>query len=251
MNMSKLDIIGFYFRNSRYLSKLKVLLFPLISRLWPSKHLTMLLSYGIRIVYRVRDIGTIYKIFDVGIYNHINDDKRVANGVILDIGAHIGASAIFFAKKFPNSKVYAFEPFSENSELLKRNIEMNGCRNVLPLQEAVLDKNGYCNLNIIGTASHSIVRSENGNVVKIKTCTLEKFENKIDLIKMNVEGVEYNIIKTNIGIIKKTKPELLIQLHPFILTANQIAEIKETLKDAGYRLETVYSENDEEFVHAF
>lgn len=45
--------------------------------------------------------------------------ERVAT--VLDIGANIGTSSVYFARIFPNAQIYAFEPMPENFELLRMN----------------------------------------------------------------------------------------------------------------------------------
>ena len=45
------------------------------------------------------------------------------DGLMLDIGANIGSHCVQFKVAFPNLKIWAFEPFLENFNLLKQNIE--------------------------------------------------------------------------------------------------------------------------------
>lgn len=42
--------------------------------------------------------------------------------VILDIGAHIGSSAVYFARLYPTARIYALEPHPDNFELLRKNV---------------------------------------------------------------------------------------------------------------------------------
>ena len=45
---------------------------------------------------------------------------------ILDLGAHIGLAAIYFARSFPSARIACVEPVTDNLRLLRDNLEMNG-----------------------------------------------------------------------------------------------------------------------------
>lgn len=66
--------------------------------------------------------------------------------VVLDIGANIGYYTLIFAKIVgEDGKVFAFEPDPTNFALLKRNVEINGYKNILLVQKAVSNKSGKLN----------------------------------------------------------------------------------------------------------
>lgn len=78
---------------------------------------------------------------------------------VVDVGAHIGYYTRLFARLVgPHGKVYAFEPHPDNFAILQRNVRK--FKNVVPVQAAVLDKEGEISLyeSSIGTASHSLFR---------------------------------------------------------------------------------------------
>jgi len=52
--------------------------------------------------------------------------------VIFDVGAHIGAVSVYYALAYPRAKIYAFEPFGENYNLLKLNASSNS-RRIIPV----------------------------------------------------------------------------------------------------------------------
>ena len=63
--------------------------------------------------------------------------------VVLDIGANIGYYTLIFAELVgEKGKVYAFEPDPTNFDLLRKNVEINGYRNITLIQKAVSNKNG-------------------------------------------------------------------------------------------------------------
>ena len=82
--------------------------------------------------------------------------KEIKRGdVVLDIGANIGYYTLILAKCVgKEGKVFAFEPEPNNFSLLKKNIQINGYKNVVLVQKAVSNKNEklmmYLNKDNIG-----------------------------------------------------------------------------------------------------
>ncbi len=60
--------------------------------------------------------------------NAFIDQKRLlnnlVNGVILDVGSHIGDTTELYRKYFSQSKIFCFEPFSESCDYLKKDLSM-------------------------------------------------------------------------------------------------------------------------------
>src|SRR5438105_361780 len=50
--------------------------------------------------------------------------------VVIDIGGHVGIISLYLAKKYPFLTIHAFEPFPENYENFKKNVQLNGVSNV-------------------------------------------------------------------------------------------------------------------------
>lgn len=125
--------------------------------------------------------------------------------IVIDIGAGIGDFSIYVAHGRPDVKIYAFEPFPGSYELLTGNLDQNNIENVHPSQIAVWHSDSELLLN--GTSeeplqitSESLLSAEESNpenVVKTVTLAtiLEKHEiERVDLIKLDCEGAEYDIL---------------------------------------------------------
>jgi len=92
--------------------------------------------------------------------------KKIVNDgdVVLDIGANIGYYTLIFAKLVgKNGKVYAFEPEPNNLAILKKNIEINGYKNIEVIDKVVSNKNGTVKLYISeqNKGHHSICEKRN------------------------------------------------------------------------------------------
>jgi FkbM family methyltransferase len=149
-------------------------------------------------------------------YKHITDN----NYNIVDIGAQSGLYTLY-AKFLPTCNFYAFEPFPATFKLLNDNIELNNIKNVKTYNIALSDKDEdtvlYTSLshNGLHTMGNNPLRFSDINRINIKSSTLDNifFNNdiKVDFIKIDTEGWEFNIIKGGINTIKKYRP--IIQLE--------------------------------------
>ena len=140
------------------------------------------------------------------------DDYQIAHlplgikPVILDIGANIGAFTVLASHCFKDATIYSYEPAATNFEILKKNIALNDILNRLkPFQMAISTNSGeetmtYSDLEY----AHSLIADqvETERVVKSEkvTCTTiadimkDNSLDIIDLIKMDIEGLEYEVL---------------------------------------------------------
>lgn len=122
---------------------------------------------------------------------------------ILDIGAHIGVFSLYSYVLCPKSYVLALEPEPNNFELLKDNLELNGCKNVKAIQVALIAGNEKtANLYLSkNTHNHSTNKPINQSTsITVPATNLERLMKehkikKIGLLKMDIEGAEFEIIQ--------------------------------------------------------
>jgi len=142
--------------------------------------------------------GTIAVVFVRREYGNIDKFQT-----ILDIGANMGSFMLYAAWSNSGAKIYCYEPVPQNFALLTKNIEINSLMNrVIACQYAVADKCGPMDILLSASPLHSFykVSSSSGNEHEKVDCTTlreiikhHKLE-KIDLLKMNCEGAEYEIL---------------------------------------------------------
>lgn len=150
---------------------------------------------------------------------------------IIDIGAHWGESAITFRKFYPKNKIYSFEPNSYAFKRLKKNTKKLD----IELFNFGISKNGvkgmyfpYYNnnqLSLWGSQNLKNLKERinqytyiNCKTIKFKKIkcyfrSLPKIDEKISIIKIDVEGEEYNVIKIIKNILIKNKPLIFIEYN--------------------------------------
>lgn len=138
--------------------------------------------------------------------------------VIIDAGANIGLSSIYFANKYPQAMIIALEPEKTNYELLKRNTEKYS--NVKPLRMALWNNNDFIEIMDIGLGHWGfMVKNASQGVAKnkVKSITVEgllsEFNiDKIDIFKIDIEGAEKEVFSCSKEWIDKVE-YLIIELH--------------------------------------
>ncbi|MFI5218344.1 MAG: FkbM family methyltransferase [Bacteroidia bacterium] len=143
--------------------------------------------------------------------------------VVLDVGANIGETSIMFSNLVKSEgKVYCFEPDDLNFKKLSRNISINGIKNIEPFQIGLGNENKKAKLFNVRESNSGMKRvlndaSGNFDFTEINIRTLdalgeERKINHIDLIKIDVEGFEFNVLTGASETLKRYKPILFIEL---------------------------------------
>lgn len=149
--------------------------------------------------------------------------QELANGNVLDIGANIGYLTCVMASSDKVKHVYAFEPDNENYINLCINLRLNALSNKVEcFNRAVTNNNGYtklykCNIN---DGMHRIYQSKwcSNAYENVETNKIDGFQhitkNKIDFVKLDVEGSEYGALKGMEQMLKRDHPTIMMEFHP-------------------------------------
>ena len=137
---------------------------------------------------------------------------------VLDIGANIGLHSIILSKC--GYEVFSFEPDPRHYQMMKRNIDLNECKNVHLGNAAVSNKSGQMEfIRVLGntTSSHLAGAKKNpyGELerFKVDVVDINQYVNKIDLIKLDAEGHEKEILLS-------TKLEAWLNIDAFVEVEN-------------------------------
>lgn len=173
----------------------------------------------------------INEIFVDNIYKLETANKRP---VILDCGGHIGLSAIYFKWQYPNALVTVFEPDRSNFELLKHNLASQGYGDVILRNEAVWKENTTLTFSSEASMSSKIVLGNETGNVDVKAVRLkDEITAEIDLLKMDIEGAEYEVlkdIKDKLHLLKN----IFIEYHGLFSQQDELMQILQWVTDAGF-----------------
>lgn len=140
------------------------------------------------------------------------------NPVIVDVGANIGNHTLFWANECDAKKIYAFEPVPLTFKILKKNIKINNLQERVKLYNIGLsDENTNAEIisfdpeNMGGTRLRKAEDSTKGDIPLRMLDSLKIKEEKIDLIKIDVEGMDYRVLTGAIETIKKYKPVIMVE----------------------------------------
>jgi len=174
--------------------------------------------------------GDLFNIF----YEKDYDFLPVKDRVVIDIGANIADSSIYFAMSGAK-KVIALEPFPKNFVVAQKNITLNGFTDKIELLNA-----GCCG----GRSSKDMVLDASANGVGCQTMqsslgdnihfhTLRELINKYNIdspavLKIDCEGCEYEIILSNSKTILDKFSHIQIEYH------HGFRDLKKHLVDANF-----------------
>ncbi|MDE1823212.1 MAG: FkbM family methyltransferase, partial [Candidatus Micrarchaeota archaeon] len=182
-------------------------------------------------------------------------DNRKGMSVVLDIGAYIGDSALWFATFSGIRKVYAYEAHPYAYGMAKTNIELNGVNGKIELHNMAVGNEGLIRLND-GKSSPSdrLQASADGKLVRIVTLDsiLAGISSNRIILKLDCEGSEFEILRKGMDLSKV----YLAQLEFHNAVPGKHAEIVGALENSGFnvdvehRTDTVTGYRDFGFIYA-
>ena len=145
---------------------------------------------------------------------------------------------------FNYSKVYTIEPDKKNYSLLKENLKLNKIKNkIKTLNYLISYKNKvnsvYSHYPILSDSKKGKLFFREGNVKKVRKRSLDElfFKRKINyILKIDVDGNEYHVIKGAQKFIKKFKPLILIEISKSLISKFQFESLIDILEKSNYRL---------------
>ena len=162
--------------------------------------------------------------------------------VFIDIGAHIGKYSFLSAKKVgANGKVIAVEPNPIAFKALKSGIKENRLANVIPLNIAVSNNNAIIQFYLFRSSVGSGMKVSEGsyNTIFVKSMTLDTLVNilklnRVNFIKIDVEGAELEVLMGAMNTLINYKPQLIIEVWDI-----NFKNVTAFLRKIGYNCEVI------------
>lgn len=181
--------------------------------------------------------------------------------LIFDVGAHEGQTAKRYRELFPHAMIHSFEPFPETFEVLKQTVGALAPIEVHNFALAATEGEARFSVNR-NSATNSLLASDAGadiywhkdapkttDTVTVPTRTLQAFASEhsidaIDILKMDVQGAEYDVLQ-GAGELLKNQAIGLIYMElitaPTYVGQHKIRDYLEIFDDAGYTLFDFYN----------
>jgi len=179
-------------------------------------------------------LPTYKEIFEHEIYKFRADSEFPK---ILDCGANIGLSVIYFKSLYPQSRIVAFEPDPKLGEVLAANLESFKIQDVEVINKAVWSVNTTLEFFSEGSDSGRLSESiEGASRLSVETIRLAEFLHEtVDFLKMDIEGAETEVLSDVNDMLCNVK-NIFIEYHSFSSKPQTLTHLLGILDQAGFRL---------------
>jgi FkbM family methyltransferase len=161
--------------------------------------------------------------------------------IVFDLGAYCGLTALAFAEKVgPSGHVFAFEPDPANFAALQKNLERYAPANITAENAAIWKEAGQIQFQAEGTVASTIgsLSPRTNATVPVRCIRLadylaSKKIDRLDLIKMDVEGAETEILAASRDVLRHYRSTVIIEAHHVrdVITTTACRAI---LREEGY-----------------
>ena len=178
-------------------------------------------------------LSTFRQIFEEKIYRFT---AKTDQPYILDCGANIGLSVIYFKQLYPRSIIVAFEADKAIFETLQRNVQSFGYENVEVINRAVWNSETDLNFTSDGGDGGRLSVSEDKPSQIVKTIRLRDYlDRKIDFLKLDIEGAETAVLEDCADRLSNVEC-LFVEYHSFDRQPQRFEVLTSVLAHAGFRL---------------
>jgi FkbM family methyltransferase len=167
-------------------------------------------------------------------------DAQSDRPFIIDCGANMGLSVLYFKETYPTSRVLAFEPERTVFSYLKKNVENLRLQDVELMNKAVWSKNEKLLFNNEGADASRLASLETngegfGTTYEVEAVRLSEFiDREVDLLKIDIEGAEGEVIREiepRLGLVK----HIFIEYHSLANSRQELGDILDILSAHNFR----------------
>ncbi|TAF33448.1 MAG: FkbM family methyltransferase [Cytophagales bacterium] len=162
--------------------------------------------------------------------------KSSDSSYIIDAGANIGLSVLFFVEYYPKSQIIAFEPDPKICDYLLKNIQNNRIQNVQVIQKALWNNEGTLYFRSEGADGGHLTEQLSAQPLSVQTERLSKYIQKpVDMLKMDIEGAEY-IVLAEIAPCLHLVKNIFIEYHSFDNQPQSLSKILDILEEHNFHV---------------
>ena len=164
-------------------------------------------------------------------------DSTKDTPLIIDCGANIGMSIIYFKSIYPNAEIIAFEPDKKIFNYLKYNVESFEFKNIKLINKGLWKEESTLNFLSEGSDGGRIaIEKDMDNIIQIETVKLSSYlkNNEVDFLKIDIEGAETEVLIECQNELKNIK-NIFIEYHSFVNDKQTLSVILNILENNGFR----------------
>jgi FkbM family methyltransferase len=190
------------------------------------------------------DAGMMKFLFDeVFLRQDYRCDLNVPDPIIVDCGANIGFSVLYLKILYPEARIHAFEADPRIARVLEQNVATNGLRDVIVHSAALTDREGEIAFYVEPPGGlRSSLRADRGGTERLivraerLSATLTSLE-RVDLVKMDVEGAEWEILADlrESGALTKPRQYIIEYHHQISGGPPRLSEFLFPFEQSGFR----------------
>lgn len=215
-------------------------------------NLEVSLQDGTRLFIRggTTDYFTAMEIFSHHQYVFSQTDSLRDATTVIDLGANVGFSLLYFAHLCPKARIIAFEPHPDHAAQVRKHIEANGLAGRVTLHEAAAGtERSQMHLSNQGAGSAVIASGGEGTLaIPVLDFFAEAPSGPIDLLKIDIEGSEYGIFADPrfVALSQRIRCIALEWHHCYVLENGKATDgqqwVTQRLKSLGYTVENGHTE---------
>jgi FkbM family methyltransferase len=184
--------------------------------------------------------------------------KVLEGDVIIDAGANEGILTLIYSKKVKTSgKVFAFEPDRVNINTFNANLNLNkNTSNITLSDKGLWNKTGMIEFYEAGTVASSVFYQDEKSIKKnISVISIDDFVasekiNKLDFIKMDIEGAEIQALEGARNTILSLMPHFTIASYHIVENELTYKKVEEFFAGINYPFETIFYDDGEIITYA-
>lgn len=156
---------------------------------------------------------------------------------ILDLGANIGLSVLYFKQLFPNAEITAYEADPLIFEHLKKNVHGNGFVDVRLLNQAAWDEKTTIQFSSEGADGGRAAVAHDANLISVDAVDIRDVlkEGNFNFLKMDIEGAEERVLPACRDYLSFFS-HVFIEYHSLAGKRQNLNEIISLLTDSGFRI---------------
>jgi len=161
--------------------------------------------------------------------------SKRANPRIIDGGANIGLSVIYFKKRFPNSRITAFEADPEIALVCKENLISNDIHDVEVHSKALWSHEVELSFEREGADGGKLATSGENHTLIPAVPLAQYIDEQVDFLKLDIEGAEWKVLNSCRKELNSVD-KLFVEYHSFANQPQILPELLELLRSIGFRV---------------